>query len=1641
MNTRTIGILAMLATLLFAGALGAQANERIRFQARLTDSGGTAIIVGTNVTFSLYTSPTGGTPVWTEAATIVPNNNGVFTTELGATTAFTGVDFSQVLYLGITVGTDPEMTPRYLMTAQALAHYSRNAGLLDGLDSSAFAQLGAASSTFTGDITAAGFTGDGSGLTSLSSSALTGPLPSLDGSALTNLNASAISSGTLADARLTPNIPLLNAANNTFTGALTAGSLSGNGAGVTNVNAALLGGLARTGFAELTGATFTGGVTATTFTGNGAALTNVNALTLLGNSWASPAAIGSTTPNSGSFTTLSSSGLASLNSLTVSGAAGTNTLNVASTSSLTGAVTLGNDAATPVAGAVAIHDDQAANTFTGTLRVLTGGLTGNRTYSLPDNTGTLALLSDITGGGGTGSFTTLSTSGLATLNSLSVTNNAGVGGALTVTGGVTAASFTGDGSALTALNATALTSGTVPAARLTGSYGIDITGNAATASSATTATTATNALNLGGTPATNYALSANVLALAGGTMTGAINLNTNNITNGGTITATNFVGALTGNADTATTAGSATTATTATNALNLGGTPAANYALSANVLAVAGGTMSGPINLNTNNITNGGTITATSFVGSGAGLTGVDAATLGGLARAGFAELTGAAFTGGVSAPAVSVTSTALTTDLQFSATPGALAADFTGASFLTTVATAGANLVRGTQFSVLSGGTSETQGVSVGTEHTANIASPGALAGMPDVVGLFAEARNTNATSTTLSIGMIGSADNTQAGVNVGVVGSASGSTYQSFGLVGMANAGRTDVETFSDAFAGQSAALLLLNTQATAGNYGLYVEADNNVIDGDLFVTGTINATISGTATDSLALGGVPAANYALSANVLALAGGTMAGAIDLNSNNITNGGTITATSFVGALTGNADTATTAGSATTATTATNALNLGGTPAANYALSANVLALAGGTMAGAIDLNSNNITNGGTITATSFVGGGAGLTGVTAASVAANNVTDGNLTLATGNLTLTGGTFTGNGAGITNVDALTLLGGNWASPGAIGSTTANSGQFTTLSSWGLASLDSLSVAAGATINGNTSINTASGNLTIGNTGLVAVNAAPSGIVNAVTINTANIGSTLGSIQEAQGLQVFGTSNPLATRAASLRGVMIDAGSTTAGREVRGTQGTAFLTGNQSTTGANAGYFGAQYAGGSDLSLSISGVSADAEVTTAPTNAPTAANQLIGGRFGANGDNAGAATALGTVSSALNTAPRAGSNTGSLAWAAGSTTSNVGVFGTANATLLQLQTVQGTLIGTGTSVGVYAYNPTAGATQYALYADGNSRIVGNLAVTGTITGSISGTAGDSLLLNGQNGAFYLDRANHTGNLPTAALTGTYTSAVTLNNVSNAFTGAFTGNGAGLTSVNAATLGGLATTDFMRSTGAVNESINGNKTFLGSVFAGNTTGATGLVNVTDGLATTITLDGFTGSLTASGTVSAANVNATSVTLGGGNLNLATGNILNGGSASLTSASITGSLNVNTAGNPASMGNVPHWIEVPIPAFSGGGTSEVQNLIQLPAGAVVHAVKIKHSASYTAGNTSFTISVGRSSAPAELLPAFNVFQPVSGTALASSNTLASYDHGAPTQLVVQAIASTDTGTTSGAGSVWLLVSVAD
>jgi hypothetical protein len=92
-----------------------------------------------------------------------------------------------------------------------------------------------------GIVTATGFNGAGAGLTSLNAANLSGSVPS---AALTSVPAGSLT-GAIADARLSANVTLLNA-NQTFAGvnAMTnpANSFTGNGAGLTSLNAANLSG-------------------------------------------------------------------------------------------------------------------------------------------------------------------------------------------------------------------------------------------------------------------------------------------------------------------------------------------------------------------------------------------------------------------------------------------------------------------------------------------------------------------------------------------------------------------------------------------------------------------------------------------------------------------------------------------------------------------------------------------------------------------------------------------------------------------------------------------------------------------------------------------------------------------------------------------------------------------------------------------------------------------------------------------------------------------------------------------------------------------------------------------------------------------------------------------------------------------------------------------------------------------------------------------------------------------------------------------------------------------------------------------------------------------------------------------------------
>jgi hypothetical protein len=100
------------------------------------------------VAFSLYDVGSGGAPLWTEIKSVTVAN-GLFTTLLGDTTPLNLSQFNgQDLFLGITIGSDPEASPRsrvahtpYAIRAEVAA-VADNANLLGGQGPGAFAAVG-----------------------------------------------------------------------------------------------------------------------------------------------------------------------------------------------------------------------------------------------------------------------------------------------------------------------------------------------------------------------------------------------------------------------------------------------------------------------------------------------------------------------------------------------------------------------------------------------------------------------------------------------------------------------------------------------------------------------------------------------------------------------------------------------------------------------------------------------------------------------------------------------------------------------------------------------------------------------------------------------------------------------------------------------------------------------------------------------------------------------------------------------------------------------------------------------------------------------------------------------------------------------------------------------------------------------------------------------------------------------------------------------------------------------------------------------------------------------------------------------------------------------------------------------------------
>jgi hypothetical protein len=190
--------------------------------------------------------------------------------------------------------------------------------------------------------------------------------------------------------------------------------------------------------------------------------------------------------------------------------------------------------------------------------------------------------------------------------------------------------------------------------------------------------------------------------------------------------------------------------------------------------------------------------------------------------------------------------------------------------------------------------------------------------------------------------------------------------------------------------------------------------------------------------------------------------------------------------------------------------------------------------------------------------------------------------------------------------------------------------------------------------------------------------------------------------------------------------------------------------------------------------------------------------------------------------------------------------------------------------------------------------------------------------------------------------------------------------------------------------------------------------------------------------------FGGAFTTSGSN-----DVTLTTTGATNVTLPTSGTLMTTADALTAAQLPAVESVSFGGTVSNIGAVARWVKVPATKtdFSTAGTSNTVTGIVVPAGTILHQVKIKHSVAASGGTISaYTLSVGVTSNNTLYTAPFSVFTAVSATNYALSvpvslsNTANAPSHTATTDIKFTATSVGDTlaNATAGTFDFWLLLS---
>ena len=124
-HTRTFQLLTIVGLLALWCGQAAAVPETLSVQGRLTDVAGQDLNGTFDLTVAIYNLDSGGTALWSETHGQTSIQDGIFNLVLGNTTALTPLAFDVQYWLGIQLGTDPEMSPRIPLTAGAYSLAAR----------------------------------------------------------------------------------------------------------------------------------------------------------------------------------------------------------------------------------------------------------------------------------------------------------------------------------------------------------------------------------------------------------------------------------------------------------------------------------------------------------------------------------------------------------------------------------------------------------------------------------------------------------------------------------------------------------------------------------------------------------------------------------------------------------------------------------------------------------------------------------------------------------------------------------------------------------------------------------------------------------------------------------------------------------------------------------------------------------------------------------------------------------------------------------------------------------------------------------------------------------------------------------------------------------------------------------------------------------------------------------------------------------------------------------------------------------------------------------------------------------------------------------------------------------------------------